>query len=248
MRTRTITLALLLTMLAACGEEQPPGADPFGSGTWQLAAGTVDGSALVISGRVVTLRLENGQVGGTSACNSYGGPFTIDQGRVTIGALFMTEMWCEGAMDLESAYLAALARVTTASRDGEALILTGEGVELRFEPQPEEPDAALIGTTWALETITDADAASTPVAPATLVFAADGSVSGSTGCNSFFGDYAAGTGFGPLGSTKMACEPAVMEQEALILGMLGPDATVTIDGSLLTVADLEGRTLVFRAG
>jgi len=85
-------------------------------------------------------------------------------------------------------------------------------------------------------------------ASATLGFAADGSVSGSTGCNSLFGSYAAATGFSALGTTKMACEPPIMEQEALVLEILDPEATLTIDGSLLTIADLEGRTLVYRAG
>ncbi|KQV81950.1 META domain-containing protein [Rhizobium sp. Root1220] len=50
-----------------------------------------------------------------------------------------------------------------------------------------------------------------------LELAADGSVSGSGGCNRMFGN-ATITGdkitFGLLGSTRMACPPAVMDQEA----------------------------------
>lgn len=250
---KTISFAavlLLATFAAACGEEQPPGTDPFGTNTWRLVAATVDGSALVlVDGSPVTLRVDAGQLGGTAACNSYGGPIAIVDGVVTIGPdLVQTEMYCvdETVMDLESAYLAALPRVDTVVITGDELTLTGDGVELRFEVVPPEPDAALIGTNWALDTITEGEVASTPAAPATLVFAADGSVSGSTGCNSLFGSYAAATGFSPLGTTKMACEPAIMAQEALVLEILGPEATLTIEGSLLTVADLEGRTLVYR--
>jgi heat shock protein HslJ len=252
MKLATLAAALLLASFAAvCGEDQLPGADPFGTDTWRLVAATVDGAALVLAdGSPVTLRVDNGQLGGTSACNSYGGPVTILDGVVTIGPdLVMTEMYCmdETVMTLEAAYLVALPRVDTVAVVGEELLLTGDGVELRFEVVPPEPDAALIGANWALDTITEGEVASTPAAPATLVFAADGSVSGSTGCNSLFGSYAPATGFSALGTTKMACEPPIMEQEALVLEILGPEATLTIEGSLLTIADLEGRTLVYRA-
>jgi heat shock protein HslJ len=253
MKTIALAVVLLLTALvAACGEEQPPGGDPFGTDDWRLVAGTVDGTALVlVDGHPVTLGIEDGQVGGTAACNSYGGPITIVDGVVNIGPdLVQTEMYCvdETVMGLEAAFLAALPRVDAATAAGDLLVLTGDGVELRFEVVPPEPDAALIGTNWALDTITEGEAASTPAAPATLLFGEDGSVSGSTGCNSLFGSYSTADGFSPLGTTKMACEPAVMEQEALVLAILGPEATLTIDGSLLTIADLAGRTLIYRAG
>jgi len=246
-----ILVLALASTLAACGEEQPPGADPFGTTTWQLTSGTVDGTALgLLGGHPITFRVDNGQVGGTSACNSYGGAIIIENGVIVLGPVHMTEMWCgdETVMDLEAAYLAALARITGAALDADDLVLTGTDVELRFAAQPEEPDAALIGPTWTLDTIIEGEVASTPAAPATLVFAADGTVSGSTGCNSLFGDYDAIAGFGPLGTTKMACEESIMAQEFLVTSILGPNATLTIEGSLLTIADLEGRALVYRAG
>lgn len=50
------------------------------------------------------------------------------------------------------------------------------------------------------------------------------SVSGSDGCNSFTGTYDISSGnmieIGPLASTRMACDPAVMEQATLILSIL----------------------------
>lgn len=252
MKTIAFTAALALALfVAACGEEQPPGADPFGSTVWQLVSGTADGTALVlVDGHLVTLVVENGAVGGTSACNSYGGDITIENGVVTIGPTFMTEMYCveDGVMDLEAAYHVALNRINKVALDGDELVLTGTGVELRFVAQPEVPDAALVGTNWTLESIIDGETASTPAAAATIVFAADGTVSGSTGCNSFFGDYSTTAGFGALGMTRMACEEPIMAQESLVAEILGPNATLTIEGSQLTIADLEGRALVFRAG
>lgn len=57
----------------------------------------------------------------------------------------------------------------------------------------------------------------------TLAFDGAGAVSGNSGCNSYSGAYAInGTSLsiGPLISTRMACEPDVMDQEQLYLASL----------------------------
>jgi heat shock protein HslJ len=49
-----------------------------------------------------------------------------------------------------------------------------------------------------------------------LTFEDDGRAFGSGGCNHWFGSYQLNSGkltFGPLGSTRRACAPALMEQE-----------------------------------
>jgi heat shock protein HslJ len=73
----------------------------------------------------------------------------------------------------------------------------------------------LTGTSWLAETIMGR-----PVidyAASTVTFDADGRVHGSGGCNRYFGTStiaAAQLSFGPLGATKMACVPALMDQES----------------------------------
>ena len=80
----------------------------------------------------------------------------------------------------------------------------------------EAPDGpALTGTTWRAETIMGRPVIE--AATSTITFEADGSAHGQGGCNRYFG---AATidgeqmSFGPLGSTKMACAPTLMDQEA----------------------------------
>ena len=249
-----LTLLTVSMVAAACANERSVDSqeNPFGTTTWQLRSATVDGAPLgIVDGSPVTFVVDDGQVGGTAACNGYGGSIAVTDGVITIGpGLNQTEMAClaDGVMELEAAFLGALPRVTTALRDGDALILRGAGVEMRFSPQQEQPPTALVGTNWALDTVIDGDTASTPAAPATLVFAGDGTLTGSTGCNQLFGAYDEVTGFGTLGSTKMACKDEVMAQETLVLEILGGRPTVTIDGPVLTIADLEGRALVYRVG
>ena len=99
----------------------------------------------------------------------------------------------------------------------------------------------LPGTSWALVELDGAE----PVADAapTLAFAEDGTVSGSTGCNTFTGSVTIeGTAleFGPLATTRMACaDPAVNEQEqAFLLAIEGVNSyTIDEDGRLVLEGD-----------
>ena len=87
---------------------------------------------------------------------------------------------------------------------------------------PEPTSAAdLAGTSWTLVSI-----GGTPVVEASgphLTFGAGGNASGSTGCNSMSGTYAtdgAALTFGPLATTRMACEENLMAQETAVLQAL----------------------------
>jgi heat shock protein HslJ len=86
-----------------------------------------------------------------------------------------------------------------------------------------EPTAAadLAGTSWTLVSI-----GGNPVVEDSgphVTFDAAGNASGSTGCNSFNGSYTvdgAALTFGPLATTRMACEANLMAQEAAVLEAL----------------------------
>jgi putative lipoprotein len=104
-----------------------------------------------------------------------------------------------------------------------------------------EATTDLPGTSWALIELDGAE----PVADAapTLAFAEDGTVSGSTGCNTFTGSVTIdGTSleFGPLATTRMACaDPAVSDQEqAFLLAVEGVTSyTIDEDGRLVLEGD-----------
>jgi heat shock protein HslJ len=244
---------------------QPAGdADPFGDSVWQLVAGSVDSDNLaLLDTHPITITSDGaGNVGGSAACNSYGGTYTTDANddgivAIAIGAMSMTEMACQPdeVNQLESAYVAALARVTTARSDGEVLTLTGTGVELSFEAQVPAADASLTGTTWMLESLVSGGAVSSGVSStvgteATLTIGAGGSVSGTTGCNGFDGALEIVDdrfGSSEFVVTDMACEPAVMDQEDAVLTVLGGGPTWAIDGDLLSLQLDDGSGLVYRA-
>jgi len=107
--------------------------------------------------------------------------------------------------------------------------------------------SGLLGTTWRLIEI-DGQA---PLAGAevTLQFEPD-AVSGSTGCNHYYGEYKAGSNelaFGMLGQTEMAClEPeGLMAQERAYLDALSRAEQFTVADDQLRILCKGGDVLVF---
>jgi heat shock protein HslJ len=80
---------------------------------------------------------------------------------------------------------------------------------------------------------------------------ADGTVSGSTGCNRFTGRYTLegeALEIGQIASTRMACPPPADEVERAYLDALGRVAAWRFDGTDLVLVDGDGFELVrFRA-
>jgi heat shock protein HslJ len=80
----------------------------------------------------------------------------------------------------------------------------------------------------------------------------NGRASGNAGCNTFSGSYKLSEErleFGPLATTRMACDPASMEQEARFLATLAAVRSYSRygNGSLSLIAP-DGRAIRFRPG
>jgi heat shock protein HslJ len=251
----SLVLALMLTACAYVGsgngngsgpasQSANPSANPSDPGTpagsWILTQGTgPSGEIPVLGDHPITLVIDAEKAGGHAACNIYGGEVTISGGSIHLAAMSMTEMACldDRAMDAEAAYMSALAAVTKWSRDGDRLVLSGDGVQLTFAVQPPVPDAKLIGTTWVLDTLMQGDAASTILGEATLTFAADGTFRGSTGCHELTGSYqASGDSIDFSNVTQSGnCSDQLQGQDALAVDVLGGHVSATIDGPILTL-------------
>ena len=103
---------------------------------------------------------------------------------------------------------------------------------------------------WVAEDI-DGTAAQDKAKP-TLRIGTDGKVSGRGGCNGFFGSAkvdGSKVQFGQIGSTEMACEQPVMDQEHKFHQALERAATFRIEQGNLLVADKDGKDILrFAAG
>ena len=77
-------------------------------------------------------------------------------------------------------------------------------------------------------------------------FAADGSISGSAGCNDFFGSLEQkenGFAVGPLGATRKACEPETMRIEATFLQALQMTTSINAGEGTLQLLGAEDALL-----
>jgi len=116
---------------------------------------------------------------------------------------------------------------------------------------PTGPSAAavsLVGPNWSLTTLGGKSVLEGT--KLTAAFSSEDGVSGSAGCNSYFGRARAEAGrlsVGPLGSTLMACgRDGVMEQEARYLASLQAAASYTIQADELRLGPSAAEvTLVF---
>jgi heat shock protein HslJ len=235
MRALTVILVLSGCSLFAAG------ASASLDGEWQLHAGTNQGQAVpIVAGSRITLKVDGTQVGGTAACNQYGGKIHVSGTTISITELIQTEMACldDRLMASESAYLGALPRVTAAGRNGDSLVLTGPEVELRFDRVAPVANAELVGTTWILDSLISGDAVSSTVGEATLELSDDGRISASTGCREVTGTYTMSEGqvlvmLDPY--DMIGCVSPLGDQDSHVLNVLTNGFEASVDGNRLTL-------------
>jgi putative lipoprotein len=119
-----------------------------------------------------------------------------------------------------------------------------------------KPALSLGGTSWTATGITDGKGGVAGLiagSKATLRFGADGTLSGSSGCNSYTGRYeVSGSQVkfpGAFASTRMMCaNPGVMAQEQNFLKALSASSTGHIDGKKLELRDAGGALQIAASG
>jgi heat shock protein HslJ len=247
---RIVAASALGLILAGCSL-LPAAMDIALDGEWQLQAGTSQGQPLpIVPGTRISLRVKGLEIGGSGACNIYGGTLQVDGTTIRITALSMTEMACrDDIMASEAAYLAVLPTVTGATRTGRALILTGPQVELRFANVPPVADAGLLGRLWVLESLINGGVASSTVGPAaTLQLNVDGTLSGSTGCRSLSGAYSISGSEAQVTLQPMdmiGCVEPLGSQDGHVLAVISNGFSFVVDGNSLTLT-AGGKGLVYR--
>jgi len=110
---------------------------------------------------------------------------------------------------------------------------------------PPGPAPSLKGTEWLAEDIGGKGVLD--IVQSTLSIAGGGKISGSGGCNRYFGTATVEGGkirIGPLGATQMACVPAQMDQERKFLDALGATQGYRLDDGKLILLDAAGNPLV----
>lgn len=236
----TLASAMLALSIAAAGAQSPSApADGLDGTSWAVSAigGTPASGA--------TLVFTHGMAGGFAGCNNFRAQYQTGDGTLAFGPAATTMKMCdEAVMTFEQSYLTALGTVAGYTLgDGTLSLTDASGAEaLAFAAQT---PASLEGEweiTGYLVGSGETAAVTSPIVGTqpTITFGPDGVVSGTAGCNQFSGGYGIeghDITIGPLMSTMMACEDALMEQEAAVMRALEGAATWSVSGE---TAELRG--------
>ena len=238
---------VLLAACSAAGAPSPSGASL--DGRTFLSTG-IEGAGLVPDTQV-RLRFADGNLNAQAGCNIMGGAYMIEGDRLRTTQLSMTEMGCDGPRQAQDEWLAAFLGNMTFTLDGDRLVLTDGTVRLTLtDKEVVTPDQSLEGTRWVLDGIVSGDAVSSvPVGVTASITIANGRVDVEAGCNMGGGpvEVTADTlTFGPIATTKMACEAGLASVESVVLSVLSGTVDYTIDADVLTL-DGGGAGLNFRA-
>jgi len=142
MRRRLVFLLFVVT-LAGCAKTEkrdaiPESARSIENRDWNLVGlGALD-HPLGAGGKPATLRFDAGtrRAGGNAGCNRYNAGYVLAGDSLRFEAAMSTRMACVDGMELENAWLGAMAHVVTWSATDTTLTLSGpDGPLARFEQQ-----------------------------------------------------------------------------------------------------------------
>jgi heat shock protein HslJ len=212
---------------------------------------SVAGAPTIADARPTMTFAAEGDIRGTSGCNEYRATYHTSGDTIAIGELASTEMACDPARNAqEQAFTLALTSVTTWRIADDGSLELGGASAIVAQPADVEPTGVaappdLPGTSWTLVDLAGVELA---VPAPSIAFGADGTVSGSGGCNTFNGTYTvdgSAISFGPLTTTRMACPDDVMSvEDAFLLALdgaaawsIGGDGRLVLDGATALTFD-----------
>lgn len=256
--TRTAPLPLAVTLLAATLAACSGGAAGPGAGGDLPAA--LDGRTFLstevvgrelVPGSRIALTFDGETIGASAGCNSIGGAYRIEDGRLVADQLMTTEMACEPALMDQDLWVSGLLAGSLIGLAGDELTLQQEGIRVTLtDREVADPDRPIEGTRWVLDGIlTEQAASSVPAGVVAALTFSGGNVQVEAGCNGGSGSARIGDGtiaFGPLATTRMMCDEPRMEVEAAILGLLQGDVAFEIEAATLTLTS-GSDGLTFRA-
>lgn len=258
MRKFLYLLFILSVMISACSARGTDEPSASLLGPWKLTAfGPVGAPVPAVEGTGAGLTFnEDGTVSGSSGCNGLGGDYSVDGNQVTFGEFVSTLMACEEPiMAQEDAAHNVLTGTATYQIEGDTLTITNNDNALIFARgsfAPEEPSGSgsLLGV-WRLTSYGEGNtlASALPDAEAGLTFNEDGTVTGTSGCNEFGGNYTVEGNqitFSEVVSTLILCDTPIMEQEEAMQQVLSENATYQIEGNTLTLTHNDRVLVLFR--
>ena len=197
----TVVILLAVLAFAACGDGTSEGDSGASSdddlrGRTFLSRG-VTGRELVEGTELRLTFNDDGTLGASAGCNQFVGELVVEGDTLVVTNLGGTEMGCDEARHAQDEWFTGLLSSRPAFvLSGSDLTISEGDVSIEFvDRKVADPDLALVGTRWVVDTILegsgpDGSASSVPQGvEAWVTFGADGKVSGHDGCNGFSGSY-----------------------------------------------------------
>lgn len=229
--------------------KQPAGLG-LGSVVWEMTEYLSVSGAMTsrLDKSVVNLEITHAGIKGSAGANKFFGSVTLDGSQIGLtpaGSSMM--MGTPELMAQEDQFLKLLPEARGYQIVGEELrLLNSKGrVILKFEPRVEPELTSQVWKAVGVNNGKGGVASLVHGTEITIQFREDGSVFGSSGCNSFMGGYEIDGGsiqFGPQAGTRMTCaEPeGIMEQESAFLAALEKSAVWTIQENSLELRSESG--------
>lgn len=251
--------AVLALAASACGSDDtgdeatttspattaPASASASLAGTsWNLASAMTEGSsAAAVGSASLAFDADGTTLNGSTGCNQFAGTYTQNGADLTIALGPMTLVACAdpAAAAQEQAITAGMPQVASFTMGDQLVLQDASGAELlTYDPGL----AGLAGTTWTATGVNNGKQgveSNAQTGLATATFGADGTISGSAGCNTYSGSYTetgdGGLTISPLATTRKACEDALMTLESQFLAAMGAVTTYSIAADQLTLRD-----------
>jgi heat shock protein HslJ len=271
---RTFLLLLLVTALAACRQPDVPtpspapadaGATPAlgdvlsaaqlaGTGWQALAFGSPDDGKPVDPATTLTLNFAADRYGGAGGCNWFLGTYIVAGDSMQLNAPSQSNLQCTApanVMEQESMYLSALYNIDEYRKLDDKLLAytTGSQLLLTFREAPPVP---FEGTAWSLKFLQDPQDNVVATTAGTMVTAtfAEGTVTGSAGCNTYTGTYTldgdklAIAGLMVADGAKKSCDSpqGIMDQEAVYLANLAGAVRLVQTAGVLQLLNADDET------
>lgn len=251
-----LTPALLLMgiTLSACGEAGSETGDASEATPFQAAdlAGrsfvttSVQGHQLVADTQV-RLTFEESRLTAQAGCNTLFGEYAVTKDLLYVTNMGGTEMGCvPELLDQDEWLMTFLGGRPNLVLDGDRLILSDGGAEVELtDTKVAEPDVALEGTTWVLDThYTDEATSHLAGMENASITLTDGRAAVAGGCNRGSASYELDGDqlvIGPMALTRKMCDDQAMQVENLMTRVLdGEPLTVAIDSSQLRLMRSDG--------
>ncbi len=190
---------------------------------------------------------------GSTACNSFNGPYSTEGDSISMGPFITTLAGCVNPplQAQEGKYLITLETAANFSVSGDTLELSNEAGDTTARFEQAEPVLTL--TNWEAISINNGDGGAQSVVQGTSVtikFQEIGLLSGSGGCNTYSSAFRLGDEYdvvdggsiqvAGVASTRKACDEPIDEQEANYYTALESASTWIIRGLNLELRDASG--------